>query len=195
MSEAFGRVEWPFLSRKDPHLPTFGQKRQYPLQHNEESVREPDQEIDVHDRPDNPRRKSGESEHAKIGERVLTPRNREIAFVPIPEGRRRRLSRHASSNQRYHVPSRRHVALVGTNFTAGGAKPSEKRLGSRAPTLGMSVNHKAGRLLLHSANRRRELYGSVGGSQLYGWTGTCSGGRPGTESGNFGRLRAPGESV
>ena len=36
----------------------------------------------------------------------------------------------------------------------------------------------------------RELYGSVGGSQLYGWTGTCSGGRPGTESGNFGRPRA-----
>src|SRR5690349_2931109 len=56
-----------FLSRKDPHLPTFGQKRQYPLQHHEESVREPDQEIDVHDRPDNPRGKSGESEHAKIG--------------------------------------------------------------------------------------------------------------------------------
>jgi len=46
----------------------FGQKRQYPLQHDEESVREPGQEIDVHDRPDNPRRKSGESEQAKIGE-------------------------------------------------------------------------------------------------------------------------------
>src|SRR5438132_13144138 len=105
MSEAFGRVEWPFLSRKDAHLPTFGQKRQYPLQHDEESVREPDQEIDVHDRPDNPRRKSGESEHAKIGERVRTPRDREIAFVPIPEGPRRRLSRHASSNQGCHVPS------------------------------------------------------------------------------------------
>ena len=68
MSEASGRVEW-FLSRKDPHLPTFGQKRQYPLQHDEKSVREPDQEIDVHDRPDNPRRKSGEAEYAKIGER------------------------------------------------------------------------------------------------------------------------------
>ena len=35
MSEAFGRVEWPFLSRKDPHLPTFGQKCQCPLQHDE----------------------------------------------------------------------------------------------------------------------------------------------------------------
>ena len=40
-----------FLARKDPHLPAFGQKRQYPLQHDEESVLEPDQEIDVHDRP------------------------------------------------------------------------------------------------------------------------------------------------
>ena len=105
MSEALGRVEWPFLSRKNPYLPTFGQKRQCPLQHDEESVREPDQEIDVHDRPDNPRRKSSESEHAKIGERVRTPRNREIAFVPIPEGPRRRVSRHASSNQGCHVPS------------------------------------------------------------------------------------------
>src|SRR4029077_19426487 len=61
MSEALGRVEWPFLSRKNPYLPTFGQKRQCPLQHEEDSVREPDQEIDVHDRPDKPRRKSGES--------------------------------------------------------------------------------------------------------------------------------------
>jgi hypothetical protein len=42
-----------FLSRKDAHLPAFGQKRQCPLRHDEESVREPDQEIDVHDRPDN----------------------------------------------------------------------------------------------------------------------------------------------
>src|SRR6266496_1927608 len=71
-----------FLSRKDPHLPTFGQKRHYPLQYDEESVRESDQEIDVHDCPDNPSRKSGEAEHAKIGERVRTPRDREIAFVP-----------------------------------------------------------------------------------------------------------------
>jgi hypothetical protein len=43
--------------------------------------------------------------------------------------------------------SRRCVALVGTNFTAGGAK--RERLGSRAPALGMSVNHKAGTLLMH----------------------------------------------
>src|SRR4029453_17171785 len=64
----------------------------------------PDQEIDVHARPENPRRKSGESEHAKIGERVRTSRDREIAFVPIREGPRR-LSRHASSNQVCHVPS------------------------------------------------------------------------------------------
>ncbi len=94
-----------FLPWKDPHLPTFGQKRQDPLQHDEESVREPDQEIDVHDRPDNPRRKSGESEQAKISQRVGTPRDREIAFVPIPEGPRRRLSRHASSNQGCNLPS------------------------------------------------------------------------------------------
>src|SRR4029450_11780064 len=100
-----GSLRGSFLSRKDPHLPTFGQKRQCPLQHDEESVREPDQEIDVHDRPDNPSRKSGEAEHAKIGERVRTPRDREIAFVPVPEGRRRRLSRHASPNQGCHVPS------------------------------------------------------------------------------------------
>src|SRR5205823_11468953 len=32
----------------------------------------------------------------------------------------------------------------------------------------------------------RELHGSVGGNQLYGGTGTCSGGRPGTEFGNSG---------
>src|SRR5437762_3825845 len=38
-----------------------------------------------------------------------------------------------------------------------------------------------------AAVRGRELYGSVGGSQLYGRTGTRLGGRPGTESGNFGR--------
>src|SRR5213080_1690175 len=94
-----------FFSRKDAHLPTFGQKRQYPLQHDEEPVREPDQEIDVHDRPDNPRRKSREAEHAKISERVRTPRDREIAFVPVPEGRWRWLSRHASSNQGCHVLS------------------------------------------------------------------------------------------
>jgi hypothetical protein len=93
------------LSRKDAHLPTFGQKRQYLLQHDEESVREPDQEIDVHDRPDKPRWKSGESEHAEIGERVHAPRNREIAFVPVPKGSRRRLSSYASSNQGCHVPS------------------------------------------------------------------------------------------
>src|SRR5947207_5425724 len=89
---------------KDAHLPTFSQKRQRPLQHGEESVREPDQEIDVHERPDNPSRKSGEAEHAKIGERIRTPRDREIAFVPVPKGRRRRLSCQASSNQRCHVP-------------------------------------------------------------------------------------------
>src|SRR5207253_11456487 len=106
MSEAFGRVEWPFLSRKDPHLPTFGQKRQYPLQHDEEPVREPDQEIDVHDRPDNPRRKSREAEHAKIGERIRTPRDREIAVVPVPEGRWRRLFRHGSAAQAWHAASR-----------------------------------------------------------------------------------------
>ena len=105
MSEAFGRVEWPFLSRKDPHLPTFGQKLQCPLQHDEESVRKSDQEIDVHNGPDNPGRKSGESEHAKIGERVSTPRDSEITFVPIPEGGRRRPSRRAPSNQGCHVPS------------------------------------------------------------------------------------------
>src|SRR2546423_7600211 len=94
-----------FLSRKDPHLPTFGQKRQCPLQHDEESVREPDQEIDVHDSPDDPRRKSAEAEYAKIGERVRAARDREIAFVPVPEGRRWRLSRHAPSNQGCHVSS------------------------------------------------------------------------------------------
>ena len=41
----------------------------------------------------------------------------------------------------------------------------------------------------------RELYGSVGGSQLNGWTGTCSGGRPGTKTGSFGRCRAPRECI
>src|SRR4029077_3944252 len=96
MSEASGRVEW---SRKDAHLPTFGQKRQCPLQHDEEPVRETDQEIDVQACPDTRRRKYGEADHANIAERVHTPRDREIAFVPVPEGRRRRLSRHASSNQ------------------------------------------------------------------------------------------------
>src|SRR4029453_2407955 len=100
-----GSLRGSFLSRKDAHLATFGQKRQCPLQHDEESVREPDQEIDVHACPDNPRRKSGEPEHAKIGERVRTPRDREIALIPVPEGRRRRLSRPASSNQGCHVPS------------------------------------------------------------------------------------------
>ena len=94
-----------FLSREDAHLPAFGQKHQCPLRHDKQPVREPDQEIDVHDRPDNPCRKSGEAEHAKIGERVGTPRDREIAFVPIPEGPRRPLSCRASSNQGCHVPS------------------------------------------------------------------------------------------
>ena len=60
-----------FLSRKDAHLPTFGQKRYYPLQYDKESVRESDQEIDVQERPDNPSRKSGEAEHAKIGKAVF----------------------------------------------------------------------------------------------------------------------------
>src|SRR4029077_457975 len=77
MSEASGRVE---SARKDAYLPTFGQKRQCPLQHDEEPVREPDQEIDVHACPDSARRKSGEAEHAKICERVRPPRDREIAF-------------------------------------------------------------------------------------------------------------------
>src|SRR5689334_5191156 len=94
-----------FLSWKDPHLPTFGQKSQHPLQHDEEPVRKADQEIDVHARPDNPRRKSGEAEHAQIGERIRAARDREIAFVPVPEWRRRRLSRHASSNQGRHIPA------------------------------------------------------------------------------------------
>jgi len=70
-----GSVLWSlcgsFLSRKDAHLPTFGQKRYYPLQYDKESVRESDQEIDVQERPDNPSRKSGEAEHAKIGKAVF----------------------------------------------------------------------------------------------------------------------------
>src|SRR6266513_364705 len=31
---------------------------------------------------------------------------------------------------------------------------------------------------------------ALAGSQLYGWTGTCLGGEPGTQIGNFGRPRA-----
>src|ERR1700684_647539 len=40
-------------------------------------------------------------------------------------------------------------------------------------------------LIIPAAVRGRELYGSVGRSQLYGWTGTCLGGRPGTRSSEF----------
>jgi hypothetical protein len=45
--------------------------------------------------------------------------------------------------------SRRHVALVGNQLYGGRRQAKRERLGSRAPTLGMSVNHKASTLLMH----------------------------------------------
>ena len=45
--------------------------------------------------------------------------------------------------------SRRCVALVGNQLYGGRRQAKRERLGSRAPTLGMSVNHKAGTLLMH----------------------------------------------
>ena len=73
--------------RGNAHLPASSQKRHYPLQDDEEPVREPNEKIDVHNCPDNLRRKSREPQKAKIGDRIRAPHDREVSLVPIPEGR------------------------------------------------------------------------------------------------------------
>ena len=44
------------------------------------------------------------------------------------------------------------------------------------------------RIAIESKTEEGRRFAALAGRQLYGWTGTCLGGRPGIEIGNFGNL-------
>ena len=81
-----------FLAGEDAHLAALGQKCDAPLHDDEETVGEANQKIDMYRGPHNPCEKSGEAHKPKIGQRVLAADDCKVAFIPIPEGRRGRLS-------------------------------------------------------------------------------------------------------
>jgi hypothetical protein len=76
------------LSRKNTDLPPLCQQCNSPLEYHKEPICKPNQKINMHGGPNYPGQESREPHKAQVGQCISPPNDCEVAFVPIPEGRR-----------------------------------------------------------------------------------------------------------